>query len=423
MPIKILYVRIKFSLNKLKTPKTPAFDGPKMKNLNIPAFDYRVAPEIKFGSGMASGIGEELKAIGVAGRVLIISDPGVIAAGLAGTVTASLKKQGVAVDLFSDLKGETSAATIDAATEMIRAGRPSAVIGLGGGSALDVAKMATVVAAADHSTEAYALMRRPLPQRKTKLIMLPTAAGTGAEVTRTAIFTDSRGHKVWAWGDALAADLVILDPALTISLPHSLTAATGLDAMVHAIEACTVKSSHPFVRANGLHAIRLIYQNLVKTLERPRDLNTRANLLAASTLAGLAIDGAGTGLAHSIGHALGTIAGIHHGRAVALALDVVFPQNATTAIDIHVEIAAALGVQGDKTAAARTAKMGAQAFSGFIRRTGIELSLKPDRLTPKDVGRLVDVIYSEENLPMIGNNCYAASKADMNEFTRQLLSR
>ncbi|MGD8942475.1 MAG: iron-containing alcohol dehydrogenase [Desulfobacterales bacterium] len=394
-----------------------------MNAVKIPAFVYRVAPAIKFGSGMASQIGEELKTIGVAGQVLIISDPGVIAAGLADTVTAALKKQGVAVDLFSNLKGETSAASIDAAAEMIRACRPSMVIGLGGGSALDVAKTATVVAAADHSTEAYALMRRPLPPRSAKLVMLPTTAGTGAEVTRTAIFTDSRGHKVWAWGEELAADLVILDPTLTVSLPHSLTAATGLDAMVHAIEACTVKSSHPFVQANGLHAIGLIYQHLVKALERPQNLKARAHLLTASTLAGLAIEGAGTGLAHSIGHALGTIAGIHHGRAVALALDVIFPKNATTAIDIHAEIAAALGVQVDKTAAAQTAKMGARAFSDFIQRTGIELSLTPDGLTRKDVGRLLDVIYSHENRPMIENNCYTANKADMNEFTRQLLSR
>ncbi|MGD9236047.1 MAG: iron-containing alcohol dehydrogenase [Desulfobacterales bacterium] len=394
-----------------------------MKNLKIPAFNYSFMPAVKFASGLASEIGEELKAIGAASQVLIISDPGVIAAGLGDTVTASLKKQGVAVDLFNDLKGETSAASIDAATETIRACRPSAVIGLGGGSALDVAKMATVVAAADHSTESYALMRRPLPPRAAKLVMLPTTAGTGAEVTRTAVFTDSRGHKVWAWGDALAADLVILDPALTVSLPHALTAATGLDAMVHAIEACTVKSSHPFVQANGLHAIRLIYQHLAGALERPQDLNARANLLTASTLAGLAIDGAGTGLAHSIGHALGTIAGIHHGRAVALALDVIFPKNATTAINIHAEIAAALGVQVDKTAAAQTAKMGAQAFGGFIRRTGIELSLKPDGLSPKDVGRLVDAIYSEENLPMIENNCYSANESAISEFARQLLSR
>jgi alcohol dehydrogenase class IV len=380
-------------------------------------------PTLKFGCGMASAIAEELTSICADKHVLLISDPGIVGAGLTDAVMASLKKQGFAVDLFDDVKGETSAASIDKATEIIRTGRPSVVIGLGGGSALDVAKMAAVVAASHHSAEAYALLHRPLPPRAAKLVMLPTTAGTGAEVTRTAIFTDYENHKVWAWGDALAADLVILDPELTCTLPLSLTAATGLDAMVHAIEACTVKNSHPFVQATGLHAIRLIFQNLVKAIERPQDLNARGNMLIAATLAGLALDGAGAGLAHAIGHALGTIAGIHHGRAVALALDVIFPKNATTAIEIHAEIAAQLGDHIFKTPAVEMAKMGAHAFSDFMRRTGIELSLMPDGLSRNDLKRLVDVIHSQENLPMLENNCYTASKADIDDFARLLLSR
>ena len=394
-----------------------------MKKSMIPAFDYRVAPTIKFGYGLASAIGEELTPICADRQVLVISDSGVIAAGLADAVMPALKRNGFAVDLFDDLTGETSAASIDKAAAMIRIGRPSAVVGLGGGSALDVAKMAAAVAAGHHSTEAYALMRQPLPQRKTKLILLPTTAGTGAEVTRTAVFTDSHHHKVWAWGDELAADLVILDPELTLTLSDALTAATGLDAMVHAIEACTVKNNHPFVQANGLHALRLIFQHLARAIDHPQDLNARGHLLMAATLAGLALDGSGAGLAHGMGHALGTIAGIHHGRAVALAMDTIFPKNATTAIDIHVEIAAALGVQAGKAPVEETAKMGAQAFNEFIRRTGIELSLKPDGLNRTDVSRLVDAIFSEENTPMRENNCYAASEEDICDFAYQLLSR
>ena len=394
-----------------------------MKHSKIPAFDYRVAPAIKFGSGLASRIAEELSPICANEQVLVISDPGVIAAGLANAVMASLKKNGFAVELFRDIVGEISAASIDNAADMIRSGRPSVVIGLGGGSALDVAKMAAVVSSEHLNTEVYTLMHQPLPQRTAKLVMLPTTAGTGAEVTRTAVFTDGRGHKVWAWGNELAADLVILDPELTLTLPNSLTAATALDAMVHAIEACTVKSSHPFVQATGLHAVRLIFQHLARALEQPQDLNVRGNLLLAATLAGLALDGSGAGLAHGIGHALGTIAGIHHGRAVALALDVIFPQNATTAIDIHAEIAAALGVQNSRSPVEEIAKMSAQAFGDFIRLSGIELSLKPDGLARKDLNQLIDIIYSQENRLMIENNCYSASQADVKDFARQLLSR
>jgi alcohol dehydrogenase class IV len=206
-------------------------------------------------------------------------------------------------------------------------------------------------------------------------------------------------------------------------LPSSLTAATGLDAMVHAIEACTVKSSHPLVQAFGLQAVRLIFLNLEKAMDRPQDLDARANLLIASTLAGMAIDGAGTGLAHCMGHALGTIGGIHHGRAVTLALDVIFPKNATSAIEIHAEIAAALGVQANKAPAGKLAKMGAPAFSDFIRCTGLDLSLAADGLSLDDLNKLVNAIYSTENIPMRDNNCYTASKGEIDDFARQLLSR
>ena len=164
-------------------------------------FSYHLTPSIKFGCSLASKIGEELISVCAEKRVLIISDSGVSAAGLADAVMASLKRNGFAVDLFNDLRGESSAGPIDAAAEMIRTTHPIAVIGLGGGSALDVAKLATVISADDHGADYYALMDHPLPRRTAKLIMLPTTAGTGAEVTRTAVFNNADNRKVWAWGD------------------------------------------------------------------------------------------------------------------------------------------------------------------------------------------------------------------------------
>ena len=388
-----------------------------------PTFSYRLTPSIQFGCGLAANIGEELSSVCTAKQVLIITDAGVSAAGLADAAMVSLKKNGNSVDLFNSLKGEASTEPIDAAAEIIRTGRPAAVIGLGGGSALDVAKLAAAISAAEYGAEHYALMNHPLPQRTAKLIMLPTTAGTGSEVTRTAVFTGLDRRKVWAWGNELAADLVILDPELTLTLPISMTAATGLDAMVHAIEACTVKSSNPLVQAFGLQAIRLGTQNLKRSIARPEDLDARGKLLMASTLAGMAIDATGTGIAHAIGHALGTVAGIHHGRAAALALDVVFLKNAEAAPGIHSEIARALGVQEENETVETYARMGAAAFRDIIRHTGIEISLKPDGLTDSDLNRLVDTIHSDENKPMCENNCYTAGNADIRNFARQLLSR
>jgi len=387
-----------------------------------PSFTYNFTPSIEFGCGLASKVGKEFLSIGGEKRVQIISDPGVIAAGLADAVMDSLKRNGFDVDLFGDVNGEASTGCIERAAKLIRTAKPSAVIGLGGGSALDVAKLATVLSADDHGAEYYALMAHTLPQRSAKLIMLPTTAGTGAEVTRTAVFTNSDNRKVWAWGSELAADLVILDPELTLTLPKFLTAATGLDAMVHAIEACTVKNSHLLVQTFGLHAISLGVQNLKRSIDRPGDLDARGKLLMASTLAGMAIDAAGTGIAHAIAHALGTVAGIHHGRAAALALDVVFLKNAGAAADIHSQIALAMGVEHHKAPREVLAKMGAQAFGDFIRQSGIEISLKGDGLSADDLDRVVAAVLSPENAPMRENNCYLASEADIREFARRLLS-
>jgi len=388
-----------------------------------PSFTYNFTPTVKFGCGLASNIGKEILPICTEKRVQVISDSGVIAAGVADGLMDSLKKNGFVFDLFNDLKGEASTACIERATARIRTAKPAAVIGLGGGSALDVAKLATVLSAGDHGAEYHALMTHRLPRRSTKLIMLPTTAGTGAEVTRTAVFTSSDKRKVWAWGNELAADLVILDPELTLTLPKSLTAATGLDAMVHAIEACTVKNSHLLVQTFGLQAIRLGFQYLKKSIDRPGDSDIRAKLLMASTLAGMAIDAAGTGIAHAIAHALGTVAGVHHGRAAALALDVVFLKNAEAAVDIHSQIALAMGVQHHEAGREMRAKMSAQAFSDFIRQSGIEISLKADGLSVEDLERLVATIHRPENTPMRENNCYLASEADIRAFVRQLLSR
>jgi alcohol dehydrogenase class IV len=389
----------------------------------VSPFAYQLASSIKFGIGHASKIGEELAFLCNGKKVVLISDRGVVDAGITDTLLAALKKANFGVDLFSDFSGEASAKSIDTAAELIRTTGATAVIGLGGGSALDVAKLATTTASGVYRAEHYALMANPLPPRTTTMVLLPTTAGTGAEVTRTAVFSNAENRKIWAWGDALASDCVILDPELTMTLPGPLTAATGLDAMVHAIEACSNKNSNPLVRSFGLHAIRLVAQNLNRAIDNPRDFNARANLLISATLAGMAIDGAGTGIAHGMSHALETIAGIHHGRAVALALDVAYLENAEAAPEIHAKIALALDVQPENGPPEVLARMGARAFSAFISHTGIKTSLREDGLCEDDLDRLVEASLSKENKPMCDHNCYRIGEADIRKFARRLLSR
>jgi alcohol dehydrogenase class IV len=243
--------------------------------------------------------------------------------------------------------------------------------------------------------------------------MIPTTAGTGTEVTRTATFTNHAGHKVWAWGEELVPDLVILDPCLTISLPAQITAVTGLDALVHAIEACTCRQRNTISDALGLHAIRLVSEHLVAAIETPHDLNARSGMQIASTLAGSAFAQTGTAGAHSIGHALATIAGIPHGRAVAIAMYALMEWNEAAFPELHATVAEALAGPGGPTGGASAA------FRRLVNQTGMSRVLADKAIDPE---KLAELMLSEENLPMAENNARPISKDDALELAKRTLS-
>ena len=236
--------------------------------------------------------------------------------------TASLGGSGgvaPAIERYVVPATEPDTASVDTAAELVRSTPGAIVIGIGGGSALDTAKQAAVVTTAPMGVEHYTLGANPLPGHR-PMIAIPTAAGTGAEVTRTCVVTDGDGRKVWTWGDELLPDLVVLDPASTVTMPTHVTTATGLDAFVHALEAVSGRRSTALVTASALHALRLVVDPLPITVAAPNDLEARQAMQEAALLAGLAIDGGGTGIAHSIGHALGTHAHVPHGITVAIGL-------------------------------------------------------------------------------------------------------
>jgi alcohol dehydrogenase class IV len=315
--------------------------------------------------------------------------------------------------VFSELTGEPQAAVIDRVAAVLRRLDHPVVVGVGGGSALDVAKLAAVIAEDTILAEDYALCARPLPQPGLKRILVPTTAGTGSEVTRTAVFTTCKENKVWAWGHELLPEMVLLDPSLTVSLPAEITATTGLDAMVHAMEACTCQNRNPMADALGLHAIRLAEKHLLDAIEKPADIEARSGMLIASTLAGFSFAQTGTGGAHAIGHALATLAGIPHGRAVTIGLEVVLAWNAAASPEAHAAVAEALGGE-------RKADQCAPAFKALVDQAGIDRSLSGSGVEPEDLAR---VMMSPENLPMIQNNARPISTHDAIELARRILIR
>ena len=346
-------------------------------------------------------------------EVLVISDAGVAEAGITDHIREVLRRSGYNVTIFNELAGEPNSAAVDKAARLLRQQNHAVVVGVGGGSVLDVAKFAAVISADETPAEDYALCARPLPKPCIKRIMIPTTSGTGSEVTRTAVFTNSKGNKVWAWGHELLPDLVLLDPRLTASLPADITASTGLDAMVHAIEACTCRNRNPMADALGLHAIRLARKHLMTAIEKPGDLDARSAMLIASTLAGCAFAQTGTAAAHSIGHALATTAGIPHGRAVTIGMEILLPWNAETSPEAHAAVAEALGY-------AKSADQSTAAFRALIERAGVDRSLAGKGIEPETLAR---VMMSAENMPMIENNARPISKTDALELARRILGQ
>lgn len=390
----------------------------------LSAFTHEPSPAMSYGLDRVGALPEDVATLcGPGARILLVTDPGVVATGIPGAVSKRLAAAGMAVELFDEIESDPTAASIDAASLRARTHRADLILGIGGGSALDVAKLAASVAVSDAPASAYAVLATPLPNRSIPKILIPTTSGTGAEMTRTSVYGLDGGRKVWAWGSRLKADLSILDPAMTLGLPAPLTAATGLDALVHAIEAYTHVRSTPVVAGMALQAVALVAANLERAVAAPGDVEARGRMALGSALAGVAIDACGTGIAHAFGHALGTLAHVHHGRAVALSMRVTLPWSAVRRPDLYAPVATAIGIDPRLTAdTTEHALAGAERFEALVRAVGLPVSLDDTPLSERDAPRLVTVAMAPENRPMIDSNAVRPDDDELLDLARAILA-
>jgi alcohol dehydrogenase class IV len=334
------------------------------------SFTLARIPEIIFGQGSIADLASRARMLaGEGSPVAIIADPALASLGITARALAILAEAGHEACVYDALKGEPKSANVDEAAAQAREHGAKAIIGLGGGSALDTAKLAASCAVSDKSVEAYQLCATPLPANHLPIIAIPTTAGTGAEVTRTSIFTNSRHEKVWAWGDETKPDVAILDPELTTAVPPGVTAATGLDALVHAIEASTNRNRH---EGNDLYchrAIALISKHLERAMKEPNDLDARGGMLLGSCYAGIGIDNCGTALAHNISHAIANLAPVPHGRATGLAMLATIDWVAEGNPAAFADVAKAMG-----------GKDAVAIYRSLVRSSGIKVSLAGDGL-------------------------------------------
>lgn len=361
-------------------------------------------PEIVFGHGRLSDLPGRVAGLAGKGQpVMIIADPAMAMLGITARLTKLLAEAGHDSKLYDGFKGEPKSADVDRAASLARDVKAKAVIGLGGGTALDTAKLVAACAVSAKSAEAYQFCEAPLPADPLPLIAVPTTAGTGAEVTRTCIFTNTQHQKVWAWGNELKPQLALLDPELTVGVPAAVTAATGLDALVHAIEAATNRNRNDANDVYCHRAISLISAALETAVKTPTDLEARGSLLLGSCYAGIGIDNAGTALAHNISHAMAELAPVPHGRATGLAmlatLDWVKDGNA----EAFAKVTAAMAGGGDVVAA----------YDSLVRRSGIKVSLEGDGLDLARPELLAERMASSAHAPMRRNTVREVSDNDL----------
>lgn len=308
-------------------------------------FEFRGATRYMFGQGCLSALGEQAARFG--GKALFVLDPSLSALGLSGRVSEILNQAGVDSWAFSDFVQEPEPEQADAAAALAREKGCELVVGLGGGSAMDLAKAAALLVGNDGRARDYiGVDLAPKPGLPT--IMVPTTAGTGAEVTWTAVFT-MRADKAKGGINSpfLYPNLALLDPELTLTVPSDVTAATGMDALCHAIESYTSVKANLMSDMVAREAIDLIAENLPLAVADGRNIEARENMLMGSLLAGLGLANAGVTAVHALSYPLGAIYGVPHGLANALLLPHVMKFNFLGSPDKFADIAMLMGEDVD----------------------------------------------------------------------------
>ncbi len=300
---------------------------------------------ILFGVGASAEIGAQAKRLG-ATRALIVTDEGVVRAGLATPIEKSLHGAGIEATIFDGVLGNPIEKNAHDGVAAFHAAKADLVVAIGGGSPLDVGKLVRLSARHtrplvdyDDATGGDRFITADMPP----MIALPTTAGTGSEVGRSGVVTlDVNHRKTVIFSPHLMADVAILDPALTRALPAFLTAATGFDALTHCLEAYVAKGDHPMADGIALEGLRLVAQYLERAVSHGDDLEARGAMMKAAMMGAVAFQ-KGLGACHSLAHPLSSECGLHHGLANALCLPAVVEFNAQLAGARLAHAAQALG--------------------------------------------------------------------------------
>ncbi len=377
------------------------------------------AGRIVAGAGSLARL-SELAAEFKAGRVLIVSDKGVAAAGLVEPARRALAAAGLAVTVIDNTPPEPDVKDVDAVMDAARsAGGIDLVVGIGGGSAMDVAKIVAVLLA--HPVSLRDLLNKaPIPGRGLPNVMVPTTAGTGSEATPNSIILVPEDElKVGIVSPLLMPDVVILDPLLTLSLPAHVTASTGMDALTHAIECYCSKKGNPFSDLYGLEAIRLIARSLRRAHDDGRDLQARADMLLGAFYGGACIATSSTTAVHALAYPLGGKYRIPHGLSNAILLPFVMEFNLEGSEPRFAAMARAMGLKVDGMADRAAGERFIAELVDLNADLGIKSTLRDKGVAEADLDGLVEGAAKVTRL--LDNNPRPMSRSDMRTIYERLM--
>lgn len=354
-------------------------------------FSFTGAKKIIFGNGSFDMLGDHIREM-KACRPLVVLDRNLSKTGLKERIADICGKSGVKAAIFDkQVEAEPRLEVADDGARAARKGKCDIVVGIGGGSAMDVAKAIAVLAANNGSAVDYlGLNKVPGPGLPT--IMVPTTAGTGGEVTFTAVFVRQELKKKEGMNSPyLYPDLALLDPVLTLTLPPVSTASTGIDALCHAIESFTSVNASPMSEMFSLDAIQLISENLRTCVHDGGNLEAREKVLLGSLYAGLGLANAGVGAVHSLSYPLGGKYGVSHGLANTVMLPHVMSFNLPGALEKFTIIAEAMGEIVDDMPLREAAYLAVEAVQSLIEDCGIYTTLEDLGIPEEDFPELAKV--------------------------------
>ena len=364
------------------------------------SFTFHPGPRLIAGAGKSQTLSDLLPE----GPVLFVSDEQLVGLGLTDAARKSLETNGRDVTLFDKVEADPSRTTLEAALEAGRTVSASSVVGFGGGSPMDVAKLAAyLLGSGENLDDVWGV--DIAKGARLPLVLVPTTAGTGSEATPISVITCEDGVKLAVNARPLTADWAVLDPELTIGLPREVTAATGIDAIVHAVEAYTsARLKNPVSDALAREALRLLSDNLLTACTEPQNLGAREAMLLGAHLAGLAFSNAPVAGVHALAYPLGGLHHLPHGVSNALMLRHVLLHNAEAARDHYAELAPILVPDCESEGSQARVAMLIDKLDQLVAESGIATRLRDYGIDASEAPRLAQEAMKQTRL-LVNNPC------------------